>query len=161
MKACNFPEIPRKMATSPTASTKPVASSHAEEVGRSGDFRSTRCHGGRYLRRCGMGRGKDWVSNNLRSTFTHKIHGTGIFAYYKNQPKSNVSKYTIHGSYGLVSTADDLVRMDNSWSGWPVPRCEIIFNLYHLIDELLKKQPLIIHGTGIFACIYQIRISQM
>ena len=31
---------------------------------------------------------------------THRIHGTGIFAYiyHKNQP--NVGKYSIHGSYG-------------------------------------------------------------
>ena len=42
------------------------------------------------------------VYKNMKGTClnleAHRIHGTGICTYHKNQ--SNVDKYTIHGSYG-------------------------------------------------------------
>ena len=42
-----------------------------------------------------------WVWGGGYETYTHRIHGAGIFTfmYHKHQP--NVGKYTIPGSYGI------------------------------------------------------------
>ena len=47
----------------------------------------------------------------------HRIHGTSIFYLHendKNQPNSNVGKYTIHGSYGYNICLNELRSITNT-----------------------------------------------
>ena len=44
-----------------------------------------------------------YVRMRLLNICTHKIHGTGIFAYIYHKDQPNVGKYDIHGSYGIYS----------------------------------------------------------
>ena len=40
----------------------------------------------------------------------HRIHGTGIFTYIRLKVMVNVSKYSIHGAFGLVTFQSRLWR---------------------------------------------------
>ena len=54
-----------------------------------------------WLKRCAMGHCKirwSWI----QPKHSHSIHGTGVFTYFGRKKQPNLSKYTIHGWYGIV-----------------------------------------------------------